>query len=226
MAATDYPLVSCIMLAGRTSLQDVLSAIECFKAQTYPYKELVIVNNAKTQFEASELNLTAKREIFFIDTPHLLSAGMARNFGISAANGRILAQFDLDYWHAPNRLMAQVATLAENEAQVAMLTKTLMYSFVSGRATYNTNGRQAILGTMVFIRPNNIDYPNTDKHEEVGILEKMQKAEMKLLAMPQPDLCCKLCLTTKEQIAKPINIDVTEEHFALIKRIVKDRCAP
>ena len=221
----EYPLISAIMLVGRTSIPDVLAAIECFKTQTYPYKELIILNNAKDQFTASGLNIKAEKDIFLIDTPTKLNAGQARNYGIRAANGRILAQFDADYWHAPKRLESQVATLAENEAHVCVLSETLLYSYVSGRASMNTNEKAAILGTMVFIRPTNIDYPPSAKHEEFGILDRMVKGGMKPVAMSKPELCCKLLVTTGDRTHEPENNGLSKKQFQIINKIVRDRLA-
>lgn len=220
----EYPLVSAIMLAGQCPTEDILAAIRCFKAQTYPYKELIIVNNAKTQFEASKLNIHAQKDVFIIDTPIGLSAGMARNYGISSANGQILAQFDADYYHSPKRLEAQIATLAENEAHVSVLTETLQYSFISGRASYNRNDKNAILGTMVLVRPRDIDYPNVNKNEEKGFLEKLLKAELKVISIPKSDLACKLCLTKYKRTFQIDKYDgVSTTHLKFVKQMLKER---
>lgn len=219
----DVPLVSAIMLAGHTALPDILAAIDCFRQQTYPYKELIIVNNAKSQFDAASLNIQAQRDVAFVDTPMPFFAGMARNYGIATANGRILAQFDPDYWYAPNRLEAQIATLVQEEANVVVLASTLQYSFVSGRASYQQNDRNAVLGTMLYVRPNGIDYPNIDKQEELGLLEKFQQAEAKIVAVPNPELACKFCYTSGERVKKPQNAGLTKPHFEVVKRILKGR---
>jgi glycosyltransferase involved in cell wall biosynthesis len=219
----EFPLVSAIMLAGRTALPDIITAIACFQAQTYPYKELVIVNNAKSQFDAAALNIQAQRNVALVDTPYPFFAGMARNFGISTANGRILAQFDPDYWYAPNRLESQIAMLASEEAAVVVLASTLQYSYVSGRASYQQNDRNAILGTMVFIRPQNLDYPNIDKQEELGLLQKFQDSGAKIVAMPAPELACKMCYTAGERAHKPVNTNLSKSHFEVVKKIVKVR---
>lgn len=219
----EFPLVSAIMLAGRTALPDVLAAINCFQAQTYPYKELIIVNNAKNQFDAAALNIQAQRNVALIDTPYPFFAGMARNFGISTANGRILAQFDPDYWYAPNRLEAQIATIASEQATVSVLASTLQYSFVSGRASYQQNDRNAILGTMVFVRPQNIDHPNLDKQEELGLLEKLQNAGGKVVSLPTPELACKWCYTSGDRAKKAQNVNLTKPHFEVVKKILKTR---
>ena len=222
----EYPLVSAIMLTGRVTLLDALACIKCFQAQTYPYKELIIINNAKNQFAASELNIKADRDVFVIDTPQELSAGMARNFGIRAANGQILAQFDADYYHHPKRLESQIAILAENEAHICVLSETLLYSYVSGRAFLNNNDKQAILGTMVFLRPVQIDYPDFIKHEEFEMLDKMVQSNMKPIAISKPELCCKFYFATDDRIENPINNGLTKKQFKAVKKIVQDRRSP
>lgn len=192
MSDDNYPLVSAIMLAGRHKADDIVSCVDCFSNQTYPYKELIIVNNAKNQFQASELNIEATRDVFLIDTPYKLSAGLARNYGISAANGRILAQFDADYWHHPQRLELQIAALASEEAHISVLAKTMEYSYYSGIAKYQINEKNAILNTMVFTRPADIDYPNSEKGEELGILNKLIQTGRKVVSLDQSSLACKL----------------------------------
>lgn len=216
----EYPLVSAIMLAGRMPTAAIKAAIACFRAQTYPYKELIVVNNARTQFEASALNLRAERDVMVVDTATPYSAGMARNYGISTANGRILAQFDANYWHAPDRLEAQVATMAQNGASVVVLTQTLRYSFISGRASLQSNDRNAILGTMLFVRPQGLDYPNADKQEEWGLLDKFQQAQAKVISMPTPGLMCKLCGVPGKM--KPTNSGLSTEEFATIRKFLRN----
>lgn len=217
--SSDYPLVSAIMLAGQCSISDVKKSIKCFKEQTYPYKELVIVNNAKNQFEASKLNIQAMKDIFIIDTPVGLSAGMARNYGISAANGQILAQFDTNYYYAPNRLETQIISLAENNAHISMLSKTLQYSFISGRASYHQNSKNMMLETMVLIRPRDIDYPNINKYEEKGFLDKLIGSGLKLIINKNPELACKLYTTKFEKIQITHN-ELSPEHRSIVDNIV------
>jgi len=219
----QYPLVSAIMLVGKCPLEDIKAAIKCFKSQTYPYKELIIINNAFSQYEASGLNIHAQHNIFIVDTAVHMTAGMARNHGIAAAKGQIIAQFDADYYHHPNRIEAQIGAIIQNEAQVCVLTETLNYSYVSGRASYNTNDRKAILSTMVMIRPAAIDYADVNKNEEKSILEKMTKAEMKIISLPRPDLACKLNITRNTRIDIVESCSVSKVHVKIIKDMLLER---
>jgi glycosyltransferase involved in cell wall biosynthesis len=217
----EYPLVSAIMLAGKSNITDILCAIQCFNKQSYPYKELIIINNAKTQFEASSLELDANENVFIIDTPTELTAGMARNYGIKAASGRILAQFDSDYWHSPDRLSTQISAMVNNESHICMLSDALSFSYLSGIATIISNEKSAILGTMVYIRPQNIDYPPYNKYEEFGILSKMIESGMKPISINNPDLCCKLI--TSDAHEDMINNGLNDDQLSLVKSIVEER---
>jgi len=217
--AQQFPLLSAIMLAGRNHPKDVVQAIECFKNQTYPNKELIIVNNAASQYEAAKLNIVAEDNIYLIDTPSNLNAGMARNYGVRASNGQILAQFDVDYWHAPDRLSTQIATMAENESHVCMLAKTLKYSFVTGNCGINTNPKDVILGTMVFVRPKQVDYPDADKNEEFVLLDKLIRANYSPITISNAELCCKLTLSDNRNL-KPSYNNLDDKHMKIIDTII------
>lgn len=216
----EYPLVSALMIVRRPRVKRLLRAIDCFKAQTYPYKELIIINNARTQFEASELNIEAQSDVFMVDTPSELVTGQARNYAISAANGQILAQFDMDCWHSPERLEAQIATMANNSAHICVLSKCLQYSFNSGRGSYWTNSKDAILNTMVFSRPANIDYPQVEKNEELGLLNRLLQAGLNVIAMDKPELVCKFHFSDSPTYSLETST-LSKGHEKVVKKAIK-----
>jgi glycosyltransferase involved in cell wall biosynthesis len=223
MVNSEWPLVSCIMLAGRTPLPEVHAAIQCFRQQTYPYKELVIVNNARSQFQASELVIDAERGVFIADTPTHYSAGMARNHGIAAANGQIIAQFDPDFWHAPNRIEAQVATVAESQAHIAVLASCLSFSSLSGAARPFTNAAKAIMASMVFIRPKKLDYPDDDKHEEHALFQRLTKAGMRGIAMDSAESAALMCKLYFGGDRVPENVGLSSSHFRTVQKLIQER---
>jgi len=191
------------------------------RAQTYPNKELILINNAKNQFDASEIDIK-KKNVLTIDLPAHCTTGLARNYGQSASNGQIIAQFDADCWHHPKRLEIQIAALAEKEAQISLLSKTLQYSFISGRATYYTNQRNIILNTMIHLRQKGVDYPsNAEKNEEWIFLQALiDKTKYKPISIDIPELYCKLLLTKENRIINPINKNLSPEHFKSIQQII------
>jgi len=215
-------------LAGKTSYENISNTIKCFQSQTYPNKELIIVNNARTQFEASALIIEPQPNILVIDTPLQFSAGLARNYGLNASNGQFIAQFDADMWHAPNRLLVQIQTMIEQEAHVSMFNAVMQYSEASGLATYYTNPKNAIPNTMVMVNPNFInpppqpvpEYPAVEKGEELGILLKL--ASYKIITIPISNMICRL-IECDKRIKKPINNGLTNIDFRTIKKILKTR---
>lgn len=218
----DYQLISAIMIVDGLPVSDILWSIDCFQQQTYPNRELIIVNNAKSQYQAASINIPASSGVFLVDTPAFLSAGHARNFGISAANGQILAQFDADCWHAPNRLEQQARSMVANTAHISMLTSTLQYSYNSGVARYWQNDKQAILNTMMFIRPPDLDYPAVEHGEEFGLLQKMLQAGYTAVSLQAPELVCKLHRSA-DPINQPVMYQVEDAHKHTIDNILLSR---
>ena len=219
----EYPLISAIMIVGRTPYNNISAAIDCFQEQTYPYKELIIVNNARNQLEASALNIPTQKDIFIIDTPRHLTAGMARNYGISTANGGILVQFDCNFWFDPNRISAQIVAMERNDAQVSVLSKTLNHSFITGRSSYNSNLQKAILNTMMFIRPKDVDYPDIDKNEEFGLLNKLNDIDYKIASIDNPNLACKLQYSDNPILKIETNCLNDKKSTKIIRSIINSR---
>jgi glycosyltransferase involved in cell wall biosynthesis len=178
------------MLAGKTNIDIVNRCINSFNKQTYQNKELIIINNSSSQLSNSNLIIN-DLDTIVIDTPVQLSAGMARNYGIQAANGNLIAQFDPEFiWHK-NRLSKQLSAILKTESHISVLSKVSSYSFANSQISTYTNSKKAILNTMMFIRPA-VDYPDINKSEELGILERMTNAGMKIVSIDDESLACKL----------------------------------
>ena len=62
MSQDSYPLLSALMLIYRPDPKELIKAINCFEAQTYPYKELIIIKlsisfgSFNSEFVKSEIN--------------------------------------------------------------------------------------------------------------------------------------------------------------------------
>lgn len=98
------PLVSCLMVtkSGRELL--ARRAIVNFRAQTYPNKELVIVADTPEAFESGP-NTTVVR------AQRGAAIGKLRALSVEAAKGDLVAVWDDDDEHHPERLRAQISAL-------------------------------------------------------------------------------------------------------------------
>lgn len=227
----DIPLISAVMLIGKLPVEQVQLAINCFADQTYPNKELIIVNNASNQWQASALQLTLPVDpisqqpiAHILDTEYKLTAGMSRNYGLSVAKGSIIIQFDADCWHSSHRIATQVTAMVEHQAQVCMLSRGLEYGY-NGYTTYWSNSKRILPNTMIFFKPQD-NYPNVEKSEELGLLNKLMQSGYKPIALDKPELVCKLHFTayssTTEPVIYPDNL-LSKEHFQQVHEIVKLR---
>ena len=95
----NFPLVSCVMPTfNRRSF--IPLALTCFRSQTYPNKELVVVDDGSDS--VGDL-LSGLRDVHYVRVPRRMTIGAKRNLGCREGRGEIIAQWDDDDWYAPNR---------------------------------------------------------------------------------------------------------------------------
>jgi O-antigen biosynthesis protein len=114
------PLVSCIM-PTRDRPEFALRAIEYFLRQTYPSRELVVVDDGE---EGLADRLPRDPRIRYVRSPHQESLGAKRNRACALARGTLVAHWDDDDWYAPARLAAQAEPILEGRADMSGLAGT------------------------------------------------------------------------------------------------------
>jgi O-antigen biosynthesis protein len=116
------PLVSCIMVtSGRLAL--ALNAIRLFRAQSYPARQLVIVESG----ESSLAYLSDSVGIRYDCVGGHETIGTLRNHACELARGEIIVQWDDDDWHGPHRLSRQVSAIRCGVADVTALRDVVMF---------------------------------------------------------------------------------------------------
>lgn len=119
-ARPSLPLVSCIMPTnGRPDW--VRQSIRYFQRQTYPARELVIVDNGRG---SCERDLPCDPRIRYVHRPQRMTIGAMRNLACEMARGDFIAHWDDDDWYGPERLAVQVAPIAAGAADVTAFTGT------------------------------------------------------------------------------------------------------
>ena len=111
-AGHDLPLVSCLCLTYRRPARDQFlleEAIESFLRQTYPNKELVILNDCPGQV----LSCDAPGLRIYNVPNRFNSVGEKRNTAVALAKGNILAPWDDDDISLPWRLDLSVERLGD-----------------------------------------------------------------------------------------------------------------
>lgn len=108
-------LVSAIMpTRGRS--QWAAQAVDCFLSQTYPNKELIILDDddAPSFSDAAVEEIEAKREnVRWFGMVDRMTIAEKRNYAATLARGEIIWTLDDDDWSAPGRMADQIRRLEE-----------------------------------------------------------------------------------------------------------------
>ncbi|MBR4862931.1 MAG: glycosyltransferase family 2 protein [Oscillospiraceae bacterium] len=94
----------------------VAQSIESVQAQTYPYWELLIVDDLSTDDSVAIVEEYAKKDdrIRLLQNPKNSGAALSRNYALREATGRWIAFLDSDDLWLPEKLAKQVPFMANN----------------------------------------------------------------------------------------------------------------
>lgn len=123
--------------------------MQCFHAQTYPDKELIIVD------DADDPSFPAERPecSLYILAPKRMRIGEKRNALCREAKGELIAHFDSDDWSDPARLETQVKILQESGKSLTGFTSIYFYEERTHRAAlYRAGSAGWIAGTSFLYR--------------------------------------------------------------------------
>lgn len=135
--------VSAIMpTRGRPVLSAI--ALNSFLAQTYPHKQLVILDDAE---DPSFRQPPEFKGVAYLRLDDRRTIAAKRNMGCAAAHGEILMHFDSDDWSAPDRMQDQVSRLGLTGKEVTGFHTMLFYDSPTGRCFRYSNDSSYALGT-------------------------------------------------------------------------------
>lgn len=175
LESDQTPLISCLCVTrGRLSL--LARAIECFRAQNYPHKELIVVYEADDIETFTFLKGISNDEI----KPHVIavepkrSLGELRNLSIEIASGEFICQWDDDDWYHPERLTKQLASALRQNKAASILPRWLIHQRDSDKV-YCSNVRlwEGSLLCRKNILPANYAYDKKRKGEDSKLIETL-----------------------------------------------------
>jgi len=127
-----HPLISCVCITHRRPEQ-LLRAIQCFDAQNYPNRELVVSytsDDEATKYLINKLiSYTKKIRIVPIVRSTTLSLGAAKNEAVAQCEGIYICNWDDDDWHQSARVSYQLNDMLDKTrfCQGSILTDILLY---------------------------------------------------------------------------------------------------
>jgi len=122
------PLISCLCVTHNT-LSQLERAIECFEAQTYPNKELLVLYESDNRYVRQMAGGQPREQVYFVEVPAApkLTLGELRNIAVDQCNGEYFCQWDDDDWYARNRLQVQMDAITQSRKPASMLLYWLMF---------------------------------------------------------------------------------------------------
>jgi len=175
--AEALPRISCLMVTyDRLALAK--RSMDCFAAQTYQNRELVVVTNGTDGFCQA---LRSHADHLGIDTRfvHLeqgdLTLGRLRNISLESAKGDIVCQWDDDDCNHPERLMRQAEHMFRENARACLMTDHLQFLQDAGLVVWvdwTLGGRervdQLLPGTVMMHRDERFRYPEEGQYASRG----------------------------------------------------------
>jgi len=178
-----YPLVSGVMVT-KNRLNWVKKSIEYFLNQTYPNKELIIVEDGTDGTDEYIKKLKDPR----IKNYHIVysneelginearkSLGYLRNFSIEKVTGEYLMQWDDDDYYHPTRIAIMMQKIDEKKVDVLYLSRWLMSWADRGYYTTSKYRESGWEGSMLIKTEKMLTYPSL-KHGEDTVLQNKIKS--------------------------------------------------
>ena len=151
----------------------VRRAVRCYQQQTYPRKELVVVDDGEEDLSGI-LSVLPEEEVRYIKLERHPDnvLGALRNRALDEARGDYLVQWDDDDWYHPERIARQVAVL-EQGFDACTLSGSLMHLddpvfYCHPYVGYLPDG---IPGSIMHRRNEHIRYPEMRRAEDTVYLK-------------------------------------------------------
>jgi len=170
----NEPSVTAVMVTGKhpDRLPLARRAIDSFLAQSYPHRDLLIINDGLDP--VLEQPCDHVRELQFSGGKTL---GELRNVGIEKAIGDFVIQWDDDDWYRDDRISTQVEGLVRSP--VVCLRRWIICDILTGEAGVHDawwkRPWHAIEGTVLFPRATSARYPASVRGEDSRFLAALAK---------------------------------------------------
>lgn len=152
-------------------------AIQCWAAQTWANRELVIVDDGDEDYRSMLEEFRGERIRYERIPPEEGRVlGGIRSLSLDRAEGDYCMQWDDDEWYHPDRIQVQLSQLEARKLGAIVLASTLMHldDPVFGNNPYRSALGRGIPGTILH-RRTDVRYPNLRKSEDSIFLNDLRK---------------------------------------------------
>ncbi|MBP2314227.1 glycosyltransferase [Azospirillum soli] len=167
----NRPLVSCLMVT-RDRFEQARLSIDCFLRQSYPNRQLVIIDDSRDDRLVGHVAALGDPRIVIERSPTPApTLGEARNRAVDLAKGSHVCQWDDDDLYDPLRLELQVAALLGARARACMLSRWTIWWPDAGRLAIS--GRRAWEGSLLCEKAVLPRYPALRRGEDTPAVDEL-----------------------------------------------------
>jgi glycosyltransferase involved in cell wall biosynthesis len=129
------PQISCLCVTRKKKFQ-LERVIRCFKAQTYPNKDLLILYEDNDPITEQVISKIEDKSISSIKIPSnpKLTLGQLRNISIQECKGDFFCQWDDDDWYHRQRLEHQMNSILYSHKPASLLPYWIMFDAMDNQA--------------------------------------------------------------------------------------------
>jgi glycosyltransferase involved in cell wall biosynthesis len=176
----DKPLISCLCITrGRKKLLE--RAVQSFRDQTYPEKELLLLYQTDDEETAEYARSLEDNNIMLVEVPssEKFNLGRFRNRSISECRGDYFCQWDDDDWSHRDRLSFQMDVIGSSGMPACILFHWLMYDERTGKA-YLSNRRpwEGSILCKKSLLGDDLRYEEVVKHEDTYLVSELFKRNL------------------------------------------------
>ncbi len=165
------PRISCLMVT-RNRFALAQRAVRCFQGQSYPNRELVILDDGEDGALAEWVAGLDDDRIVYVRLPaQNQTLGELRNLAVAQATGAYVAQWDDDDLSDPARLEVQLAAIHLMRADACTLERELLWW--PERRRLAVSNRRIWEGAFVCARDKLPPYPTLARGEDTPIVDRV-----------------------------------------------------
>jgi glycosyltransferase involved in cell wall biosynthesis len=180
------PLISCLCVT-RARVPLLRRAVRCFREQTHPNRELLILFDADDSATRDYVATLADDRVRAVEVPvsPRQKLGALRNLAVAQARGQYVCQWDDDDWYHPERLAVQLSALRASGRPACVLSRWTCLDAEARRAYISPH--RIWEGSLLVERDQMVAYPDLARGEDTVALETLSKRQH-LHMLDRPEL--------------------------------------
>jgi glycosyltransferase involved in cell wall biosynthesis len=181
----DVPLVSCLMVT-RDRPRLAARAIECFLAQSYPSRELIVIDGGESDDLQQGVEAICYPAIkLHRERPAGRSMGELRDLAVEKSSGQYVCVWDDDDLYDPDRLSIQMSAITRLGADACFLARLQLWW--PARRMLAVSIRRMWEGTMICAKEKMPSYPPLPRGEDTPIAYRLWRSQ-RVVMLDEPRL--------------------------------------